>query len=177
MKHQDIISQLTLEEKAHLLQEILRDDWGFDGFVVSDWGANNDFTEGVRAGSNLEMPGTGGDGPRQLMLAVAEGRITEAQVDRRVDELLDVMLLTRKAVAPLKDKPFDQDAHHAFARKASEQSIVLLNNEDGYPAAPEGGQPGSRPRRVCPEGPLPGRRLLGGQLHQAGAHHGRNRGL
>jgi beta-glucosidase len=130
MSSYNMVNGVYANENAHLLQEILRDTWGFDGFVVSDWGANNDFTEGVRAGSHLEMPGTGGDGPRQLMQAVADGRITEAEVDKRVDELLDVMLSTRKAVDPLKGKPFDVDAHHAFAQKASEQSVVLLKNEN-----------------------------------------------
>ena len=122
MSSYNMVNGVYANENAHLLQEILRDTWGFDGFVVSDWGANNDFTEGVRAGSHLEMPGTGGDGPRQLMQAVADGRITEAEVDTRVDELLDVMLSTRK--------PFDVDVHHAFAQKASEQSVVLLKNEN-----------------------------------------------
>ncbi|MCR5664146.1 MAG: glycoside hydrolase family 3 C-terminal domain-containing protein [Oscillospiraceae bacterium] len=130
MSSYNMINGVYANENYHLLQEILRDTWGFDGFVVSDWGANNDFTEGVRAGSHLEMPGTGGDGPRQLMQAVADGKITEAEVDRRVDELLDVMLSTRRAVNPLKGKPFDKEAHHAFAQKASEQSIVLLRNEE-----------------------------------------------
>ena len=130
MSSYNMVNGTYANENAHLLQEILRDTWGFDGFVVSDWGANNDFTEGVRAGSHLEMPSTGGDGPRQLMQAVADGKITEAEVDVRVDELLDVMLSTRKAVDQYKDKPFDKDAHHAFAQKASEQSIVLLKNED-----------------------------------------------
>ena len=123
------VNGVYANENAHLLQEILRDKWGFDGFVVSDWGANNDFVEGVRAGSHLEMPTTGGDGPRQLMKAVQEGRITEAEVDKRVDELLDVVLSVRKSVDKLKGKPFDVEAHHAFARKCSEESIVLLKNE------------------------------------------------
>ncbi len=130
MSSYNMVNGVYANENAHLLQEILRDTWGFDGFVVSDWGANNDFTEGVRAGSHLEMPSTGGDSPRQLMKAVEEGRITEAEIDVRVDELLDVMLSTRKAVDPLKGIPFDVDRHHAFAQKASEQSIVLLKNEE-----------------------------------------------
>ena len=129
MSSYNMVNGVYANENAHLLQEILRDTWGFDGFVVSDWGANNDFVEGVRAGSHLEMPSTGGDGPRQLMQAVADGKITEAEVDTRVDELLDVMLSTRKAVDALKGKGFDKDAHHAFAQKASEQSIVLLKND------------------------------------------------
>ena len=128
MSSYNMVNGVYANENAHLLQEILRDTWGFDGFVVSDWGACNDFTDGVRAGS-LEMPSTGGDSPRQLMQAVYEGRISEEEVDVRVDELLDVMLATRAAVDPLMGKPFDVDAHHAFAQKASEQSIVLLKNE------------------------------------------------
>ena len=130
MSSYNMVNGVYANENAHLLQEILRDDWGFDGFVVSDWGANNDFTEGVRAGSHLEMPSSGGDGPNQLMRAVSEGKISEAEVDVRVDELLDVMLSTRKAVDPLKGKPFDLEAHHAFARRCSEESIVLLKNEE-----------------------------------------------
>ena len=130
MSSYNMVNGVYANENEQLLQKILRDTWGFDGFVVSDWGACNDFVDGVRAGSHLEMPSTGGDSPRQLMQAVYEGRISEAEVDVRVDELLDVVLATRKAVDGLKGRPFDVDAHHAFAQKASEQSIVLLKNED-----------------------------------------------
>ena len=131
MSSYNMVNGIYANENAHLLQEILRDTWGFDGFVVSDWGACNDFVDGVRAGSHLEMPSTGGDSPRQLMQAVYEGRISEEEVDKRVDELLDVMLSTRKAVNSLKGKPFDKEAHHRFAMRCSEESIVLLKNEDG----------------------------------------------
>ncbi|MDO5377494.1 MAG: glycoside hydrolase family 3 C-terminal domain-containing protein [Clostridia bacterium] len=125
------VNGVYANENAHLLQEILRDEWGFDGFVVSDWGASNDHVAGVAAGSHLEMPSTGGDSDEELIAAVKAGKISEAIVDRRVDELLDVVLSTRKAVDPLKGKGFDADAHHAMAMKASEQSIVLLRNEGG----------------------------------------------
>ncbi len=116
-------------ENGHLLQEILRDEWGFDGFVVSDWGGSNDHVEGVRAGSHLEMPTTGGDSDLELIDAVKAGRLSEELLDRRVDELLDVILSVTRAVKPLECKPFDIDAHHNLAAKASEQSIVLLKNE------------------------------------------------
>ncbi len=125
------INGVYANENYHLLQEILRDQWGFDGFVVSDWGASNDHVEGVRAGSHLEMPSTGGDSDEELIAAVKEGRITEELIDQRLDELLDVILSTRAAVDSRMGKPFDQEAHHALAMKASEQSIVLLKNEDG----------------------------------------------
>ncbi len=117
-------------ENPHLLQEILRDEWGFDGFVVSDWGASNDHTAGVAAGSHLEMPTTGGDSDLELVEAVKSGKLSEELLNRRVDELLDVILSTTKAVKPLSGKPFDIEKHHAMAAKASEQSIVLLKNEE-----------------------------------------------
>ena len=132
------INGVYANENEHLLQEILRDQWGFDGFVVSDWGAGNDFVEGVRAGSHLEMPTTGGDSAEQLIRAVKEGKIEESMVDRRVDELLDVVFSTYKAVQPYKGKKFDVEAHHAAARKASEESIVLLKNEENILPLAEG---------------------------------------
>lgn len=125
------INGVYANENPHLLQEILRDEWGFDGFVVSDWGASNDHVAGVAAGSHLEMPSTGGDSDEELIAAVKAGKISEELIDRRVDELLDVVLSTRKAVDSLKGKGFDAEAHHAMAQKASEQSIVLLKNEGG----------------------------------------------
>ena len=116
-------------ENYHLLQEILRDEWGFDGFVVSDWGGSNEHIEGVRAGSHLEMPTTGGDSDLELIQAVRDGKISEEIINQRVDEILDVILLVTKAVAPLEGKPFDIDAHHKMAAKAAGESIVLLKNE------------------------------------------------
>ena len=124
------VNGVYANENPHLLQEILRDKWGFDGFVVSDWGASNDHTAGVAAGSHLEMPTTGGDSDLELVEAVKSGRLDEKLLDQRVDELLDVILSTTKAVKPLAGKPFDVEKHHAMAAKASEQSIVLLKNEN-----------------------------------------------
>ena len=123
------VNGVYANENRRLLQDILRDEWGFDGFVVSDWGAGNDFVAGVRAGSHLEMPATGGDSPAQLMAAVQAGDIAEAEVDARVDELLDVVLPVSKAVAAREGKPFDRQGHHALARRACEESAVLLKNE------------------------------------------------
>lgn len=132
------VNSVYANENEHLLQEILRDQWGFDGFVVSDWGAGNDFVKGVAAGSHLEMPTTGGDSAEQLIKAVKAGRIDESMVDRRVDELLDVVLSTSKAVEAYKGRTFDIEQHHAAAMKASEQSIVLLKNEDNILPLKEG---------------------------------------
>lgn len=119
-------------ENAHLLKEILRDDWGFDGFVVTDWGADNDHTLGVKNGSNLVMPAPGPDAAIGLVNAVKEGRLSEADLDERLKELFRVLVSADEAMkkAP---KSFDKDAHHALARKCAEQSIVLLENDGILP--------------------------------------------
>lgn len=116
-------------ENKHLLKEILRDEWGFDGIVITDWGASNDHALGVAAGSNLEMPNPGLDSARELIDAVNNGKISEKDVDERVDELLDaVMTLTSNAKG--RKEQFDKNAHHAVARRAAAESAILLKNED-----------------------------------------------
>lgn len=119
-------------ENAHLLKEILRDDWGFNGFVVTDWGADNDHALGVKNGSNLVMPAPGPDAAIGLVNAVKEGRVSEADLDERLKELFRVLVSADEAMkkAP---KSFDKDAHHALARKCAEQSIVLLENDGILP--------------------------------------------
>lgn len=124
------INGIYANENEHLLQEILVDEWGFDGFVVSDWGGSNSHTDGVKAGSHLEMPTTGKDGMRELMAAVKEGTLSEELLDRRVDELLGVIFDTQKAVEGKTGKEFDIEKHHAMAEKAAEECVVLLKNED-----------------------------------------------
>ena len=116
-------------ENHHLLQDILHGEWGYDGAVVTDWGGSNDHVEGVREGSTLEMPCPGFGSAKRLMQAVEEGRLQESAVDARVDELLELVFTTNAAVkaAP---KRFDRDAHHALARRAAAESVVLLKNED-----------------------------------------------
>ena len=124
------INGVYANENQHLLQEILRDEWGFDGFVVSDWGGSNDHAEGVRAGSHLEMPTTSGDSDEELIQAVTDGTIDERLIDKRLDELLDVIFSAGSAVERVSGKAFDVEAHHLMAEKASAESIVLLKNED-----------------------------------------------
>ena len=130
MTSYNLINGTYANENAHLLQDILRKDWGFDGAVVTDWGGSNDHALGVKNGSTLEMPCPGGDSIRELMKAVKDGKVTEADLDARLDELLELVLSTHAAVekAP---RAFDAAAHHALARRAAAESIVLLKNEDG----------------------------------------------
>ena len=117
-------------ENPHLLKEILRDEWGFDGFVVSDWGACSDPAASVAAGGALNMPSPGLDNARSVVEAVREGRLSKEDLDARLRELLPVVLSTVKAVADA-PKTFDKDAHHALAQKCAAASIVLLEN-DGF---------------------------------------------
>ena len=122
------VNDTYANESKHLLVDILRKEWGFDGAVVTDWGGSNDHVEGVKNGSTLEMPSPGLGGARKLLKAVAEGRLTEQEIDARVDELLEVVLSTTAAVEKAPRK-FDEKSHHELARRAAAQSIVLLKNE------------------------------------------------
>ena len=115
-------------EDKHLLKEILREDWGFDGFVVTDWGASNDHAAGVSAGSELEMPAPGLDSARELLHALEEKKLTMEELDQRVDTLLDAVLnLQEQRKNRVRD--FDHKKHHELARKAAGESAVLLKND------------------------------------------------
>ena len=116
-------------ENAHLLQQILRQEWGFDGAVITDWGASNDHVAGVKAGSNLEMPAPGDHSPRWLIDAVKRGELDEAVIDARVEELLGVILPCCTAVERA-EKQMDEEAHHQLACRAAAESAVLLKNEN-----------------------------------------------
>lgn len=128
MSSYNLVNGTYANENAHLLQDILRRDWGFDGAVVTDWGGSNDHALGVKNGSTLEMPAPGGDAVRELLKAVETGKITEADVDARLDELLTLVFDTHAAVEN-HSRSFDADAHHALARRAAAESAVLLKND------------------------------------------------
>lgn len=127
-------------ENMHLLKEILRDEWGYDGLVITDWGGSNDHVKGVVAGSDLEMPTPGLDSARQIVKAVQEGKLAEEAVDACVGRLLEAVLtLTGNSAddgqsaenrSGKKAEDFDQEVHHALARKAASQSAVLLKNRE-----------------------------------------------
>lgn len=124
------VNGIYANENKHLLQDILKREWKFDGIVVSDWGGSNDHVEGVKNGSHLEMPATGSAGARELVSAVQEGRLTEELLDKRLEELLTV--ITEMKPSQMK-KTLDtdkQETSHEFARRAARESIVLLKNED-----------------------------------------------
>ena len=123
------VNGVYANENAYLLQTLLRKTFGFDGIVVSDWGASNDHTEGARCGSNLEMPGNSGTTAKELVRAVREGRIEEKILDQRIDEILTAMLPVHQTVVESR-KEFSIEEHHKLARRAAAESIVLLKNEE-----------------------------------------------
>lgn len=129
------INGVYANENAFLLKDILRNEWGFEGFVVTDWGGGNDYTEGVKNGSNIQMPGCGLDSARQLLKAFEENKITQEEIDARVDELLDGVLtipqstkVEKDRLAPVKEQVLDHN--HQLAIEAAENSAVLLKNDN-----------------------------------------------
>lgn len=123
------VNGVYANENQHLLQEILRKEWGFDGIVITDWGASNDHVAGVAAGSNLEMPAPGLDPARELIAAINDGSLKMEELDACVDDLLDaVLVLTENAKS--RPQSFDVETHHALAKKAVYESAVLLKNEE-----------------------------------------------
>ncbi len=123
------VNGVYANENEHLLKDILRGEWGFDGIVITDWGGSNDHVKGVAAGSNLEMPSPGLHSARELISAVENGSLSMEALETNVDDLLEAVLdLTGNPEN--KGKSFDKEAHHKLAEKAEEGSIVLLKNED-----------------------------------------------
>lgn len=118
-----------------LLTEVLRDEWGFDGYVVSDWGAVTDPVASVAAGLDLEMPGTGDRSPGLLIDAVRRGELDETVLDRAVSRVLGVhdRLRAARATDPAGtedvDPGADAGAHHDLARRVAAASMVLLVND------------------------------------------------
>lgn len=126
MSSYNLVNGVYAHENAHLLQEILRDQWGFDGAVISDWGGSNDAVEAVRTGGTIEMPSPGYESVRQIVAAVEAGELAVADVDARAAEVIDLV----RRVAAVEPVPADFDAHHALARRAAAESAVLLRNEN-----------------------------------------------
>ena len=115
-------------ENEWLQNQVLRKEWGFDGLVVSDWGAVNKRVEGIKAGNDLEMPSSAGVNAIRIADAVISGELDEAVLDERVDAVIDLIL---KSKANLKDNyEFDENEHHELAVKIASQSMVLLKNDD-----------------------------------------------
>ncbi len=118
-------------QNHRLLTEILRDEWGFQGAVVSDWGAVSDRVKGVPAGMDLEMPGPGIGNTEKLVQAVKDGRIAEKDIDIAVERILDFVYKYAENRQP--DTKFDHERDHAKARQMAAESMVLLKNDGILP--------------------------------------------
>lgn len=127
------INGVYASEDPWLLTQVLRDEWGYQGIVVSDWGAVNDRIAGIVAGMDLEMPSSGGRTDAEIVAAVREGRLDEKDLDVVVDRLL--ALAAKAQARPAASGPLDIDAHHALAREVAGRAIVLLKNEGTLPLA------------------------------------------
>ncbi|MDR1638622.1 MAG: glycoside hydrolase family 3 C-terminal domain-containing protein [Clostridiales bacterium] len=114
-----------------LLTDILRDEFGFDGFVVSDWGAVHDRVAGVAAGLDLEMPFSGGETDAQIVKAVQDGTLNEADLDKAVCRILRIVQKREESLGNKTD--CDLQANHDFAVKAESESAVLLENNGLLP--------------------------------------------
>ena len=122
-------------ENRHFLTEVLRDKWGFDGYVVSDWGAVNNRVADLRAGLDLEMPASHGLTDKQLVKAVRNGSLQESDVDQAVERILNIVY--RFVDNKDQNAYFDLEKDHETSRKIAEETIVLLKNDDILPLKKE----------------------------------------
>lgn len=123
------INGVYAAENHWLLTQVLRDEWGFQGLVVSDWGAVDDRVAALRAGLDLEMPGPVADSHTALVSAARSSAEVEADLDTSVDRVRALAALGAREPGPA----FDEDAHHALAREAAAESVVLLRNDGILP--------------------------------------------
>ncbi len=115
-------------ENSWLLTEVLRKEWGFGGYVMSDWGAVSDRVAGVAAGLDLEMPSSGGVNDRKIVEAVRAGRLDEKLVDQAAERILNIVFRCTENAKP--DTPWDKEAQHMLAAEIAADCMVLLKNED-----------------------------------------------
>lgn len=122
------VNGVFCSDHHRLLNEILREEWGFEGLVVTDWGAMNDRVEGLKAGLDLEMPGSGGLNDALIVKAVQEGNLEQKTLDRIALRVLELIVKSTDTIT--KRDSFDREEHHQFAREVAAQSMVLLKNDN-----------------------------------------------
>lgn len=127
MNAYNLLNGTYCSENDWLQNKVLRNEWGFKGAVVSDWGAVNDRVAGLNAGNDLEMPSSGGVNDAKIVEAVKCGVIDETTLDERVDKLIDIIL--KGAANKKPGYKFDVKAHNLLSRQIAEQSMVLLKND------------------------------------------------
>lgn len=122
------INETYVGESKEYLTDILRDEWGFDGYVMSDWGAVNDRVEALKAGMDLEMPASGGINDAMIVKAVQDGSLDEAVVDQACERILNVIF--KFIENRQQGVTFEYEKDHELAAEAEAECIVLLKNED-----------------------------------------------
>src|SRR5258708_32569844 len=122
------VNGVYASEHPELLRQILKTEWGYDGVVVSDWGAVNEKASALAAGLDLEMPGKPGNPTEKLAQLVHNGSLDEKVINEAAARVLQLIFRGLEHRQP--DAEFDQDAHHTLARRAAAESIVLLKNEE-----------------------------------------------
>ncbi|MFZ1382261.1 MAG: glycoside hydrolase family 3 C-terminal domain-containing protein [Scrofimicrobium sp.] len=131
------INDVYASENRWLLTDVLRDEWGFKGLVVSDWGAVADRVNGIEAGLDLEMPSSGGSTDAEIVAAVKDGSLDESELDITTQRVLDLINKATEGAGKV-EGPLDVEAHHAVAREAAGRAMVLLRNEDNLlPLSPD----------------------------------------
>ena len=115
-------------ENKEMLTDVLRKEWGFDGYVMTDWGAMNDRVEALKAGCNLEMPSCEGATDVEIVAAVQDGTLDESVLDKSCEEYLNVIFKYEENRD--KNAVFQHEKDHETAREIEEECIVLLKNED-----------------------------------------------
>lgn len=121
------LNGVQVSQNQRLLTNILRDEWGYQGLVMSDWGAVVDHTAAIKAGLDLEMPGKGDASKEEIIQAVKEGRLQESTLNRSA---LRVLEMAERYGHPKTPAPaYDMEAQHEFARQLADDSIVLLKNK------------------------------------------------
>ena len=122
------INGVYASENPWLLTDVLRREWGFEGYVVSDWGAVSDRVAGVAAGLDLEMPSSGGINDRKIVEAVKAGKLAEADVDLACERILNIVYRYLDNAKP--ETPWDKEKQHEQAAQIAADCMVLLKNED-----------------------------------------------
>ncbi len=130
------INGVYASQNEWLLNKVAREEWGFKGLFVTDWGASVDRIDGLKNGTDLEMPSSGTLNTEKIIEAVKSGELDESVLDERVDNVVDLIVKSKPALE--KDHTYDVDAHHALACEIAENSMVLLKNDDNLLPLKEG---------------------------------------
>lgn len=124
------INGVYSSENAWLQEEVLRGEWGFQGLIVTDWGASVDRVTGIETGTDLEMPTSGDYNEKKIIEAVRNGILSEEKLDKCLDNIIELLIKSKQTLEENETSSFDKEAHHALARKIAANSAVLLKNEE-----------------------------------------------